>query len=121
MFADQRDRVRQEVQQRICEKVPEVMTHSDFLVLDKKLTISIQPAVPIPHGYTAYWPVRRDERQVIDITLGVLLGEPDKFDILGYVALPRWTAGNKMFRFSATSLLTELFGRSDLAFLNRLL
>ena len=71
--------------------------------------------------YTAYWPVRRDERQVIDITLGVLLGEPDKFDILGYVALPRWTAGNKMFRFSATSLLTELFGRSDLAFLNRLL
>ncbi len=121
MFRDEREQVRQKVHKQICKQVPEVLPHSDFLVLDKKLTVAIEPAVPIPHGYAAYWPVRRDARNVIDITLGVLLSDQKNFDILGYVALPRWTAGNKMFRFSSTSSLTELFGRSDLDFLQQLL
>ncbi len=90
-------------------------------MLYKKLTLSVQPAVPIPHGYSAYWPVRRDARNVIDITLGVLLSDSKDFDILGYVALPRWTAKNKMFRFSSASTLTDMFGRSDLGFLDQLL
>ncbi len=121
MFCDERDRVRQEVHEQICKQVPEVLPYSDFLVLDKRLTLSIQPAVPIPHGYTAYWPVRPDARNVIDITLGVLLSDPKEFNILGYVALPRWTTRNRMIRFSCTSSLTELFGRRDLGFLQRLL
>jgi len=107
MFRDERDRVRQEVHDQICRHVPEVLPYSDFLVLDKKLTLSVQPAVPIPRGYSAYWPVRRDARRVIDITLGVLLSDPKDFDILGYVALPRWTTGNKMFR-SFMALLSEI-------------
>ena len=121
MFNDERDRVRQEVHERICLQVPEVLKHTDFLVLDKKLTLSIQPAMPIPYGYTSYWPVRRDARRVIDLTLGVLLSDPKDCNILGYVALPRWTTSNKMFRFSCTSSLTELFGRRDLGFLQRLI
>jgi hypothetical protein len=58
---------------------------------------------------------------VIDITLGVLLSEPHESEILGYVALPRWLAGSNTFRFSSTSTRTELFGRTDLAFLQQLL
>jgi hypothetical protein len=89
--------------------------------LDQKLTLSIQPAVPIPHGYTTYWPFRADKRQVIDITLGVLLSDPDELEILGYIALPRWLAGTNTMRVSSTSARTELFGRSNLDFLEQLL
>jgi hypothetical protein len=84
--------------------------YSDFLVLDQKLTLSVQPAVPIASGYDSYWPFRRDERQVIDITLGVVLSEPSDFEILGYVALPRWMTGANTFRFTGSSSRTELFG-----------
>jgi len=70
--------------------IPEVTAYSDFLVLDQKLTVSIQPAVPIPHGYESYRPIRRDPRPVIDMTLGVLLSEPADFNILGFIALPRF-------------------------------
>ena len=44
-----------------------------------------------------------DQRPVIDLTLGVLLSEPADFNILGFVALPRWLAGEKPFRFTSTS------------------
>jgi hypothetical protein len=97
------------------------LPYSDFLVLERKLALSVQPAVPIPRGYTAYWPFQPDARRVIDITLGVLLSDPDEAEILGYVALPRWLAGSNTFRFSSTSTRTELFGRADLAFLQHLL
>ena len=121
MYREQRDRAKQVVHERICQHVPEVLSYSDFLVLDQKLAVSIEPAVPIPHGYSAYWPIRPDARHVIDITLGVLLSDADDLEILGYVALPRWMAGSNTFRFGSTSTRTELFGRCDLTFLQHLL
>ena len=48
-----------------------MLNYADFLVLAQKLTLSVQPAVPIPNGYSAYWPFRPDGRHVIDVTLGV--------------------------------------------------
>ena len=105
------------VHERICQQFPEVLPYADFLVLDERLTVSVQPAVPIPRGYATYWPFRPDQRNVIDITLGVLLSDPDEFEILGYVALPRWLAGSRPLRIGATSSRTELFGRCDLDFL----
>ena len=78
MYREPRDRAREMVHERIRRQVPEVLPYSDFLVLDQKLAVSVQPAVPIPHGYAAYWPFRPDTRHVIDITLGVLLSEPDE-------------------------------------------
>ena len=82
----------------------------------------VRPMTPnLLAQYAAYWPVRPDARQVIDITLGVLLSDPDEAEILGYVALPRWLAGSSTFRFGSTSTRTELFGRTDLAFLQHLL
>ncbi len=121
MYCEPRDRARQVVHERIREHVPEVLPYGDFLVLDQKLALSIQPAVPIPRGYSAYWPFCPDKRHVIDITLGVLLSEPDEFEILGYVALPRWLAGSHTMRIASTSSRTDLFGRADLAFLQQLL
>ncbi len=38
--------------------------------------------------------------QPVDKTLqNSQTSEPEEFNILGYVALPRWTTDNKMFRF----------------------
>jgi DNA invertase Pin-like site-specific DNA recombinase len=121
MYREPRDKAREMVHQQIRRHVPEVLSYSDFLVLDQRLTVSVQPAVPIPHGYAAYWPFRPDGRQVIDLTLGVLLSDPDEFDILGYVALPRWLAGPRTLRVSASSTQADLFGRCELDFLQQLL
>jgi DNA invertase Pin-like site-specific DNA recombinase len=121
LYGDQRDRARQMVHEQICRHVPEVLAYSDFFVLDRKLALSIQPAVPVPSGYAAYWPIRPDSRHVIDITLGVLLSDPEELDILGYVALPRGLAGTDTWRVCSSSTRTELFGRCDLAFLQNLL
>ena len=119
LFPTVRNEARRHVQERICEQVPEVLPYSDFLVLDQKLTVAIQPAVPVTWGYSAYWPIRRDGRQVVDVTLGVLLGDSEQVDILGYVVLPRWIVGESTIRFSCTSIRTELFGRTDLGFLDQ--
>jgi hypothetical protein len=121
LYLEQRNRAKEVVHQRIREHVPEVLPYSDFLVLNQKLTVSVDPAVPIPHGYDSYWPVRPDARRVIDITLGVFLSDPTELEILGYVALPRWFAGSPTFRFGSASTRTELFGRCDLTFLQHLI
>ena len=117
----QRDRAKLAVQDEIAKQTSQVLNYSDFLVLNRKLSLSIQPAVPVPHGYSAYWPIRPDDRRVIDLTLGVLLSEWVEPEILGYVALPRGFGGSRTFRFGSTSMRTELFGRTDLSFLQTLL
>ncbi len=50
LFSEQRDQARDQVHEQICQHVPEVLTYSDFLVLDQKLTVSVQPAVPMLSG-----------------------------------------------------------------------
>lgn len=121
LFDGERGKARDAVHEQIRSHVPETLAYSDFLVLDQKLTVSIQPAVPVPHGYDTYWPLRRDTRPVIDITLGVLLSEPADFKILGFIALPRFGLDSRPLRFTSTCTRTELFGRADLTFLQQLL
>lgn len=121
LFDGERVKARDAVHEQIRSHVPETLAYSDFLVLDQKLTVSIQPAVPVPHGYESYWPLRRDMRPVIDMTLGVLLSEPADFNILGFIALPRFGLDSRPLRFTSSSTRTELFGRADLTFLQQLL
>lgn len=121
LFDGERVKARDAVHEQIRRHVPEVLVYSDFLVLDQKLTVSIQPAVPVPHGYDVYWPIRRDTRPVIDMTLGVLLSNPADFNILGFIALPRFGSDTRPLRFTSSSTRTELFGRADLTFLQQLL
>jgi DNA invertase Pin-like site-specific DNA recombinase len=121
MYREPCNRARQLVHDQIRRQIPGVLSYSDFLVVDQKLTISVQPAVPFPNGYDAYWPFRPDRRRVIDITLGVLLSDPEQLEILGYVALPRWLAGRRRLRISSNSAQIEMFGRCILEFLQQLL
>src|SRR5690606_24441118 len=100
LFDRERDKARSAAHEHILGHVPETLAYSDFLVLDQKLTVSIQPAVPVPHGYESYWPIRRDPRPVIDMTLGVLLSEPADFNILGFIALPRFGSESKPIRYT---------------------
>jgi hypothetical protein len=102
-------------------KLAEVLPYGDFLVLDRKLTMAIQPVVPTPHGYAAYWPLKRDKRKVIDVTLGVLLAEPAELQILGYVMLPRWLGTDGSLRVFCTSQNIELLGYPSLDFLTTLI
>jgi len=90
LFSPLRNEAREAVLSKLHTLLEEVLPYADFLVLDRKLTLSVQPVVPTPHGYEAYWPIRRDSRAVVDVTLGVLLAEPVRLEILGYVFLPRW-------------------------------
>jgi hypothetical protein len=121
LYREQCDRARQLVHEQICEHIPEVLAYADFLVLGRKLALSVQPAVPMHRGFEAYWPFRPDPRHVIDLTLGVILSAPEDAEILGYVALPRWLAGSHTLRLCSTSTRIDLFGRTDLAFLQQLL
>jgi hypothetical protein len=117
----ERDRARNTVSDRIRQQVSDVLAYADFFVLNRKLALTIEPTIPVPSGYAAYWPVRPDARPVIDITLGVLLSDPKELEILGYVALPRGLAGTGTMRISSKSIRAEMFGRGDLAFLQALL
>ena len=66
LFDSERDLAREKVHEQIRSHVPEVLSYSDFLVLDNKLTLSVQRAVPVPHGYDTYWPLSCDTRPVCD-------------------------------------------------------
>ena len=121
LHKEQLQRARTMAHESICKLFSDVLAYSDFFVLDRKLSLSIQPAVPVPIGYTAYWPIEPDSRRVIDITLGVLLSDSIEVEILGYVVLPRGLVGQEAWRITSTSVRTELFGRTDLEFLKSFL
>ena len=59
LYSSQREKAKQDVHERIRQCVPGVLPYSDFLVLDQKLTLSVQPAVPVQRGYSSYWPDRK--------------------------------------------------------------
>lgn len=121
LFAPLRNEARQIVAEHLQAAMNEVLPYADFFVLDRKLTMTLQPVVPTPHGYAAYWPLRRDARTVVDLTLGILLNEPVSLDILGYIVLPRWLETERSLRVFCSSQNIELLGHRDLNFLVNLI
>ena len=121
LFVAFRNEARDKVHSELHDAVGEVLPYADFLVLGRKLTVSIQPVVPTPYGYAAYWPLRKDRRSVIDVTLGVLLAEPVELQILGYVILPRWLEGNRSLRIFCSSQHIDLMGSRSLELLTKLI
>ena len=82
----------------------------------------IQPSVPVPDGYGAFWAFRPDHRPVVDITLGVPLSNGSRHKILGYIALPRLMVPQRWVRLSAASdARIELHGYSGLDLIRDLL
>jgi DNA invertase Pin-like site-specific DNA recombinase len=117
LYDKQRKEAREKVLALISGHFSDVIEYADFLVIDRRFSIAIEPAVAVPHGYDFYWPFRPDFREVIDITLGVFLAHSDEVEILGYAALPRLMLPNKTCRLAVTSISTELFGLNDLKYL----
>ena len=122
MFADDLNRVRDRVLHAIRREVEVVETYEDFIVINRHFTVSVQPSVPVPDGYGAYWAFRPDHRPVIDITLGVPLSNGGKYEILGYLALPRLMVREPWVRLSSSSeARIELHGYNGLDLIRELI
>ncbi len=107
--------VRAEVESLVRGLVPEVESYDDFLVVNRKFTVLIQPSVPVQHGYSQYWYFRPDLRGAVDITLGVPISGPTAPQILGYLALPRLMVrrgGIRLFGSSESRL--DMYGHTGL-------
>jgi DNA invertase Pin-like site-specific DNA recombinase len=121
MFGDALERVRQTVLEAIRQDVELVDVYDDFVVIDQRFTVLIQPSVPIPDGYGTFWAFRPDHRPVIDITLGVPLSSGDSREILGYLALPRLMVREPWVRLSSSSdTRIELHGYNGLDLIREL-
>ena len=107
--------VRTEVEALLRGLVEEVETYDDFLVVNRKFTVLIQPSVPVPHGYSQYWYFRPDVRGIVDITLGVPVSGPDGPQILGYLALPRLLVRDHGIRlFGSSESRLDMYGHHGL-------
>ncbi len=122
LFSEVRAVAGSQVNEHIEALVDQVIVYDDFLVIDQKLTVLVQPSVPMPCGLTTYWFFRPDQREVIDITLGVPLSEGVQPRILGYLALPRLLVQDHWIRlFSTSDSRLEMYGHNGLAIIEQLL
>lgn len=122
MFSDVLQRIRNDVFEAICQEARLVDEHDDFIVINRDFTVLIQPSVPIPDGYGAFWAFRPDRRPTVDITLGVPLSDEGDHEILGYLALPRLMVPQPWVRLSAgTEARIELHGYNGLELIRDLL
>ena len=107
--------MRTEVESSLRNAVGDVENYDDFLVVNRKFTVLIQPSVPVPHGYNQYWYFRPDARGVVDITLGVPVSGPTGPQILGYLALPRLLVRNRGIRlFGSSASRLDMYGHQGL-------
>jgi DNA invertase Pin-like site-specific DNA recombinase len=115
VFREALQQVKQEVESQLRSLVQEVESYDDFLVLNRRFTVLIQPSVPVPHGYSQYWYFRPDMRGVVDITLGVPVSGPQGPEILGYLALPRLLVEDHGIRlFSSSESRLDMYGHTGL-------
>lgn len=115
VFRHALQQVKQDVESQLRTLVAEVESYDDFLVLNRRFTVLIQPSVPVPHGYTQYWYFRPDMRGVVDITLGVPVSGPKGPEILGYLALPRLLVEGRGIRlFGSSESRLSLYGHRGL-------
>ncbi|MEK7270277.1 MAG: recombinase family protein, partial [Planctomycetota bacterium] len=122
MFSDVRSEVSGVVRARLSETARTVEDCEDFIVLNGRFTVRVQPAVPIPWGYGCCWSFRPDRRSVVDITLGVPLSGVEDRRILGYLALPRLLVREPEIRmFGSRDRRIELFGHDGLGLIEELL
>lgn len=113
--------VRAQVEGLLRGVVEQVEAYDDFLVVNGKFTVLIQPSVPVPFGYSQYWYFRPDYRGVVDITPGVPVSSSEGPKILGYVALPRLLVKEEGLRvFCSSETRLDLYGHTGLEFIHQL-
>jgi DNA invertase Pin-like site-specific DNA recombinase len=114
-FEDALKQTKVTVVSQLREIAKEVEEYDNFIVVNKSFTVLIQPSVPVPYGYCAYWAFRPDRRPVVDITLGVPVSNSGKYDILGYLAMPRLMVRERSVRiFSTSDTKIEMYGHNGL-------
>jgi len=122
LFAETVEKAAQEIRERIDTEVVPSDLYNDYLVLGHKLTVLIQPSIPVPDGYGQYWVFRPDRREKVDITLGVPLAGRDDGRILGYFPFPRLMMNDANIRLRYTSEgLFALHGHDGLDLLRAIL
>jgi hypothetical protein len=96
--------------------------YDNFIVIDQRFTVLIQPSMPLRRGYSQYWFFRPDLRPVIDMTLGVPVSQEPPHAILGYLLFPRLQMKDCGIRlFGSSEFYLEAFGRQDLDFMQQLI
>lgn len=121
LFREAVGEVRSHVESLLRQTVEQVESYDDFLVVNGKFTVFIQPSVPVPHGYSQYWYFHPDVRRVVDITLGVPVSASEGPQILGYVALPRLLVRERGIRvFGSSEARLVMYGHTGLEFICQL-
>ncbi len=121
LFKTATGEIRAQVETQLRQTVQHVESYDDFLVVNGKFTVLIQPSVPVPHGYNQYWYFRPDDRGVVDITLGVPVSASEGPQILGYVALPRILVRQRGIRvFGSSEARLVMYGHTGLEFIFQL-
>jgi DNA invertase Pin-like site-specific DNA recombinase len=122
MFPDVLFQTTRIVEKMLRAKATTVERFGDYYVLNDKLSVLVQPSVPVPFGYHAFWAFRPDPRVEVDLTLGVPLASGKSSDILGFLAFPRLLVDPFSIRlFSSSEGRLDLHGYADLGFIEVLL
>lgn len=122
LFADVLGKTRDELRSKIAAEVAPCAPHEDFVVVDQRMTILIQPSIPVPNGYGRYWVFKPDKRPNIDITLGVPLSQGEEYRILGYFPFPRiMLDGSEIHLTTSSHGLIGMYGHIGLDILKEML
>jgi hypothetical protein len=110
MFGDVVAEKRDEIVRALGQSSAAVELVDDFVVIDNLFSVSIQPIVPLPQGEDACWIFHPDQREDVDLTIGVPLSCPRDFDVLGYLAFPRLLFRDKVRINSGNDGRLDLYG-----------
>ncbi len=121
LYADVHDRARREVRDLITAQHAVVEAHQDLLIINRHISVCIQPSLPIRQDDAPSWLFKTDQRPVVDITIGVPLSDTQGGEVLGYLAMPRLMMPSGWLRLSGSNLgLLTLHGYRGLDFLKDL-
>lgn len=115
MFPSVLEQTRKTVAEQLSNRAKRIERFEDYFVLNDRLSVLVQPSVPVPYGYGVYWSFRPDPRNEIDITLGVPLSNSGRYDILGYLAFPRLLVKSHNIKiFGGSDSQLDLHGYNNL-------
>jgi DNA invertase Pin-like site-specific DNA recombinase len=122
MFPEILFRTTRNVEKMLRATADTVERFGDYYVLNDTLSVLVQPSLPVPFGYDAYWAFRPDPRIEIDITLGVPLANGKSHKILGFLAFPRLLVDPYSIRlFCSSEGRLDLHGYTGLGLIKTLL
>ncbi|MGL6195649.1 MAG: recombinase family protein [Thermoguttaceae bacterium] len=122
LFSEIVNRTRETVFAMIHNNAAAIEQYDNFLVIDERFTVKLEPAIAVNCGYKRRWNFRMDKRPSVDITLGIPLSDHPEPEILGYFPLPRVIVPNDWFCLSDGAYdKIEMWGYTGLNFINELL